>query len=76
MYYSVISLEEGRAVLEGDDGRRFSLDQRELPPATCEGDVLEKREEGYWPAPEETAARKARIEKLFQKLRGQRPPRT
>ena len=68
MYYSVISLEDGVAVLERDDGLRVSLAQRQLPSCVREGDVLKRQGEEYCLAPEETEARKARVRQLFEKL--------
>lgn len=65
MHYIIDRFEEGRAVVELEDGSMLSLPGNALPPEAEEGDVI-----SVFVDSEETARRrselKARTEKLFQ----------
>ena len=68
MYCSVVQIEEGRALLEWEDGRTQSVCLSALPAGVCEGDVLSLQVGVFCPEPAETARRKARVHSLFEKL--------
>ena len=71
MLYSIARFEGDVAVLQDDDERTVNVPRAQLPADVRQGDVLRRREDGsFEPLPDETQARRERIRRLEQMLRG------
>ncbi len=68
MRYTVDRIEETLAVLETEDREMLTIPAAKLPEGVKEGDVLLRREDGFFPDPEEQAVRAARIRKKMDAL--------
>lgn len=70
--FTVDRIEEGKAVLECENGDMVNLDLSALPKNVRkklkDGDVLHFEQNSYFLSRQETAARKIRIEKLMNEL--------
>lgn len=70
--FTVDRIEEGKAVLECENGDMVNLDLSALPKNVRkklkDGDVLHFEQNSYFLSRQETAARKTRIEKLMNEL--------
>ena len=67
MKYSIDRIEENIAVCEGDDGNVLKLKLDELPKGTREGDIIEKRENGFIIDADETQLRRKNAKKYIRK---------
>ena len=63
MKYSIDRIEENIAVCEGDDGDVLKLKLDEPPKGTREGDIIEKRENGFIIDADETQLRRKKWRK-------------
>lgn len=71
MFYAIDRFEGEFAVLQDDDERSYTVARADLPAGARQGDVLFRRGDGgYAAAPEETQARRERIRRLEERLRG------
>lgn len=69
MFYSVDRFEEEQAVLCDDDENTRVVLRAALPQGTTEGDVLVETADGFVCDAAETAARRARVRALQERLR-------
>ena len=67
-YFSVDRIEDGMAVLEGDDGKLLHIPLGILPPELAEGDVLAEDGGRFTPDPQERDARRQQNIALLRKL--------
>lgn len=72
MYYSVDRFEEAFAVLVDENGTSVIIERLELPTDTQVGDMLCKQGNAYVRDTEETTARREKLYRLEQLLRGQK----
>lgn len=71
MFYAIDRFEGDVAVLQDDDEHMYTVPRTDLPADVRQGDVLCRGGDGgYEAAPEETQARRERIRRLEQRLRG------
>lgn len=68
MEYIVDRIEEGVAVLEGEDGAMTNVKLGELPEGVKEGDVLVMHEGSYRIDCDATQSRREQMEDLFRSL--------
>lgn len=66
--FTIDRIEEGKAVLECENGEMVSLDVTSLPKNIKEGDVLEFADGSYFLDKEETENRKRYIKDLMSNL--------
>lgn len=66
--FTIDRIEEGKAVLECENGEMVSLDVSSLPKNIKEGDILEFSDGSYFLDDEETEKRKKRIRDLMSNL--------
>ncbi|MBQ3259315.1 MAG: DUF3006 domain-containing protein [Clostridia bacterium] len=72
MRYAIDRFEGEQAVLQDDNGICFAVDKALLPSDAVQGDILTRCGEHYCHDREETTARRDRIYRLEQLLRGKR----
>lgn len=72
MKYSIDRIEENIAVCEGDDGNVLKLKLDELPKGTREGDIIEKRENGFIIDADETQLRRKKMAKMQRNIFGKK----
>ena len=70
MLYSLDRFEGDWAVLVDEDGESRDVLRTQLPPGAAEGDMLRERDGGFIPDEDATAARRAEILRLQEKLLG------
>ena len=70
MLYSLDRFEGDWAVLVDEDGESRDVPRTQLPPEAEEGDMLRERNGGFIPDEDATAARRAEILRLQEKLLG------
>lgn len=61
-------IEDGRAVLETENGERIDIAQKELPQGAKEGEVLEEQGGALVLVPEETKGRRESMRNLLREL--------
>lgn len=66
--FTIDRIEEGKAVLECENGEMVSLELSSLPKNIKEGDILEFADGSYFLDNEETEKRKKRIRDLMSNL--------
>lgn len=66
--FTIDRIEEGKAVLECENGEMVSLEVSSLPKNIKEGDILEFSEGSYFLDDEETEKRKKHIRDLMSNL--------
>ncbi|MBQ9861837.1 MAG: DUF3006 domain-containing protein [Clostridia bacterium] len=72
MWYAIDRFEGKQAVLQDDNGICLVVDNTLLPPDAVQGDVLTRCGGHYRHDREETSARRDKIYRLEQLLRGKR----
>lgn len=70
MRYAIDRFESDKAVLEDEDGICFTVDKTLLPSDAMQGDVLALRDGRYCRDRAETDARRDKLYRLEQLLRG------
>ncbi|MCH5297965.1 MAG: DUF3006 domain-containing protein [Ruminococcus sp.] len=66
--FTIDRIEEGKAVLECENGDMVNLDVASLPKNIKEGDILEFADGSYFLDDEETSRRKKKIKELMSSL--------
>lgn len=66
--FTIDRIEEGKAVLECENGDMVNLDVSSLPKNIKEGDILEFADGSYFLDDEETIKRKMKIKELMSSL--------
>lgn len=72
MRYSVERIEENIVVCEADDGNILKLKLDELPRGTREGDIIEKRENGFIIDADETKLRRKKMAEMQRNIFGKK----
>ena len=72
MKYSVDRIEENIAICEDDDGNVLKLKLDELPREIREGDIIEKRENGFVIDADETQLRRKKMAELQRNIFGKK----
>lgn len=71
MYYAIDRFEDEQAVLQDDSGKSLVVDRVLLPTDAAQGDILKLYDDGHYRHDRaETVARRDRIRRLEQLLRG------
>ena len=70
MGYAIDRFEGDQAVLQDDSGKSLVVDKALLPPDAAQGDVLNECDGRFVHDRDETRARRARIHRLEQLVRG------
>ena len=72
MKYSVDRIEEKIAICEDDDGNVLKLNVDELPQEIREGDIIEKKENGFVIDADETQLRRKNMAELQRTIFGKK----
>lgn len=72
MKYSVDRIEEKIAICEDDDGNVLKLNVDELPQEIREGDIIEKKENGFVIDSDETQLRRKKMAELQRNIFGKK----
>lgn len=66
--FIVDRIEDGKAVLEAENGEFLEIDKEKLPDGTREGVVLESKGEALQKSPDETEKRRESVRNLLKGL--------
>ncbi len=72
MKYSIDRIEENIAICDDDDGNVLKLNVDELPQEIREGDIIEKKENGFVIDADETQLRRKKMAELQRNIFGKK----